>query len=254
MPNVPKPKFSEMSLTEMSELCKVANSEKVLDAFGFYEEYGGSGDPVEAFNTINEIEGCLFRALITAVEPARAELKSTLSAIQRRPEKYIDAPSGVLWLLARHYCRSDEPPGTHWPDLYGAAPNGHPGGPARTPNDESIRRAAAAALAGLGGSASRPRSEAQVQLAQTLGGIFLRFNKNFGRIAEKDGETYPERGRFAFFLDLVLPRLDEALAAQGISPINRDQVVRLASDSFNARKTPASASEGGRLQITLNFP
>ena len=124
-----------------AELTLWRSPAKVLEALNFYREHDKKNltrnDKEEADEVIREIESALYLAVMELIEPTGGVNKATLEAILHEPQKYKDASSYVLDLLARHYRRDEERPGTYWPDLFGEAPIGFAGA-VQEPEEDAI--------------------------------------------------------------------------------------------------------------------
>ena len=235
MPTKPPPQFSEPSHEELRTAYTLKLPSKVLEALNFYREHDKNNltqnGEEEADEVIREIESALYHAVIALAEPTGGVNKATLQVILREPQTYEDASSYVLDLLARHYRRGDERPGTYWPDLFGEAPTGFAGA-AQEPSFDAIRRAARAAIEEMKLKRGR-RTSPNDQLAKALGKIYLRYNEGFGRTVQSGSREY---GPFAYFVDLVLDGFMQFRSGTTIASITRDSIVYRAAEELNERR------------------
>src|SRR5260221_9174712 len=99
----------------------------ILTALGFYTEHNLPPPDANAVPTKDEEEelrqiasALTVAAAASAVMPTRV-LVATLKKVSKNPNLFFarELPQPVEWALADDYQRGDEPPGTHWRDVWG---------------------------------------------------------------------------------------------------------------------------------------
>ena len=82
-----------------------------------------------------------------------AVLVATLLKVSKNANLFFrrELPAAVEWALACDYQRADEPPGTHWRDVWGDQVSSVPG-EVEQPTQANIAKAARAALATITGN------------------------------------------------------------------------------------------------------
>jgi hypothetical protein len=227
------------------ELCR--DRAAILTALGFYAEYD-LPPPRENSNTIpTQDEATELRQIASALTVAAAAseamptgvLIATLLKVSKNPKLFYarELPQPVEWEIANNYRRDDEPPGTHWRDVWGDQVAKLPG-EVEQPTEPNIAKAANAALARIQGrrKAGRPYNRADRILADQLGTIF----RLSGLPIRRGNEPIMRQGKLAFvgygpvydFLDLVLKPLRAYLHKRGLAPVTTETIVRLITDDY----------------------
>ena len=166
-----------------------------------------------------------------------AVLVATLEKVSKKPSLFFarELPQPVEWAIADDYQRGDEPPGTHWRDVWGDQVATFPG-EVEQPTDLNIAKAADAAIATIQKTrkAGRPYNRADQILAVRLGAIFRQSGQQIRRRREpvmRRGEAvYVEGGPIYDFLELVLKPLRAYLRERGLAPVTTETIVRLITD------------------------
>jgi hypothetical protein len=135
-----------------------------------------------------------------------AVLVATLEKVSKKPSLFFarELPQPVEWAIADDYQRGDEPPGTHWRDVWGDQVATFPG-EVEQPTDLNIAKAADAAIATIQKTrkAGRTYNRADQILAVRLGAIFRRSGRPIRRRREpvmRRGEAvYVEGGSGLWF-------------------------------------------------------
>jgi hypothetical protein len=165
------------------ELCR--DQVGILTALGFYAEHD-LPPPQENSNAIpTEDEETELRQIASALTVAAGAseamptgvLVATLLKVSKNPNLFFarELPRPVEWAIANDYQRGDEPPRTHWRDVWGDQVATLPG-EVEQPTDLNIAKAAIAAAARIQETrkAGRPYNQADQILAVQLGAIFRR--------------------------------------------------------------------------------
>jgi hypothetical protein len=166
-------------------------------------------------------------------------LVATLEKVSKHPGLFFgrELPASVEWAIACDYQRADEPPGTHWRDVWGDQLAGFPG-EVEQPTELNIAKAAEAAIATIQNTRKpgRPYNCADQILADQLGGIFRRSGQPIRRRREptmrRDKLVYVEGGPIYDFLDLVLKPLRGYLRERQLAPVTTETIVRRITDDF----------------------
>jgi hypothetical protein len=231
--------FDQMYL----ELCRDLAS--ILTALGFYAEHDlpPPEENSDATPTANEeeelrqIAGALtVAAAVSAVMPAGV-LAATLLKVSRNPGLTRELPAPVEWAIARHYQRGDEPPRTHWRDVWGDQLSSFPGD-VEQPTDVNIAKAAGAAIVSLqkARKAGRKYNHADRILADQLGDILHRSGQPVRRrrkpVMRQGKLIYVEGGPVYDFLELVLKPLRAYLGEKRLAPVTNESIVRLIAADF----------------------
>jgi hypothetical protein len=213
----------------------------ILESLNFYAEHGRPGEMGGKFDVqikraedevLEEIAGILTFAFARAVEAPIGVVIATLERIKKHPSaaQNYALPGFAEWLLAAHYQRADEEKGTYYPDIMGFAPNGSPA-TMQIPTEDSIIKAASAALEGLGRRPGRPSSEATRIVSKGLREIFLRYNVKIARrseISSRHGELVQvEAGPFFGFVSAAIVPLQNILRERRLPPLIVESIVRL---------------------------
>jgi hypothetical protein len=141
------------------ELCR--DRAAILTPLGFYAEHD-LPPPRENSNTIpTQDEETELRQIASALTVAAAAseamptgvLVATLLKVSKNPNLFFarELPQPVEWAIANDYRRGDEPPGTHWRDVWGDQVAKLPG-EVEQPTEPNIAKAANAAIAKIRGS------------------------------------------------------------------------------------------------------
>jgi len=232
--------FDQMYL----ELC--LKRAPILTALGFYTERDLSPpNNSEAIPTTDEAEelrqiaSALTVAAAASATMPTAVLVATLEKVSKKPSLFFarELPQPVEWAIADDYQRGDEPPGTHWRDVWGDQVATFPG-EVEQPTDLNIAKAADAAIATIQKTrkAGRTYNRADQILAVRLGAIFRQSGQQIRRRREpvmRRGEAvYVEGGPIYDFLELVLKPLRAYLRERHLAPVTTETIVRLITDDF----------------------
>jgi hypothetical protein len=178
----------------------LAREAEILEKSGFYKEYGVSDQRLESRELIRELSGVISLAAAIRMDAgfkAPNKLISTLEAVEKDP----------LGMLASHYQRADERPGTFWWDV-DRQEN------APLPDPERVRQAASSAIVALKSEAGpgRPPDEVTKFVAVKVREIYLRYNDSVTRhsIASftRGKDSQVEAGPFVEFLEPLLAPLN----------------------------------------------
>jgi hypothetical protein len=233
--------FDQMYL----QLCR--DRVPILAALGFYAEHDLSPPEVisDAIPTkdeeeeLRQIASALTVAAAASADMPTGVLVATLQKVSKDPSLFFarELPQPVEWAIADDYQRADEPPGTHWRDVWGDQVATFPG-EVEQPTDLNIAKAASAASATIQETrkAGRTRNLADQILAVRLGAIFRRS----GQPIRRRNEPVMRRGKLVFveggpvydFLELVLKPLRAYLHQRQLAPVTTETVVRCITDNF----------------------
>jgi hypothetical protein len=228
------------------ELCR--DRRLILKAVGFYaqRDLPSPEEDSEGVPTIDEerellpIAGALTAAAEESTVMPTAVLVASLLKVSKKPSLFFTRglPQPVEWALAGDYQRGEEPPGTHWRDVWGDQVARFPG-EVEKPTEANIAKAAHAAISTIQESRKpgRPPNGANQILADRLGEIFRGSGQPIRRSNEpvmRDGKVvYVEGGGpFHDFLELVLKPLQRYLDERGLPPVTVATIVRLVTDDF----------------------
>jgi hypothetical protein len=216
----------------------------ILTALGFYAEHDLT-PPEENSNAIptkdeeeelRQIASALTVAAAASAEMPIGVLIETLKKVSKNPSLFLPRklPQPVEWAIADDYRRGDEPPGTHWRDVW--ADQTSPG-KVEAPTELNIAKAADAAIARIQRKAGRPYNQADQILAVRLGAIFRRSGHPIRRQREpvmRRGEAvYVEGGGpIHDFLELVLKPLRAHLREKLLAPVTTETIVRRITEDF----------------------
>lgn len=217
----------------------------VLRTLRFYDEHGKPGDFEGGFDKqidestndlLDEITGILIEALCRMAAIPPGVMMATLDKIAKQPALGLSSllPGEIYWLLAHHYQRGEEKPGTFWPDVMRIHPKGFKGKP-QPPTEVRIRNAAVLAQEDIRQRRrkGRPAVDAHEPTAMKLGSIFLRYQRGIRRITDVGApDTSKERGEFLDFVESVLPPLNTILRRRGLSRLTALTVVRQAAQIY----------------------
>ena len=221
----------------------------VLTALGFYAEHdlpppeNSDATPTkDEEEELRQIASALTVAAAASVTMPAGVLVATLLKVSKKPSLFFtrELPAPVEWAMACDYRRGDEPPGTHWRDVWGDQVAAFPG-EVEQPTEANIAKAARAAIAPIQESRKpgRTHNRADQILADRLGQMFRGSGQPIRRRNEpvmRDGKSvYVEGGGpFYRFLELVLKPLQRYLREQGLAPVTVATIVRLVTDDFPA--------------------
>lgn len=225
MPTIQKPQLEhgpfpwrEQSQVFHREL--EAQRVQILEQSGFNTEFGNPGDnpssnqEQEAAAFILELTGILSQAAAIKMDggykPANKVI-ATLKSVKK--DLPLIFKGGVepeaLSLVATHYQRDAETPGTYWFDV------DRPSDDVPRPDSHRVSEAASAAIQSLQGlaHAGRPHDVMLDFLADRLLSCYRRFNDTAGRhsIAADGDRAQAEAGPFLEFLSLVIAPLNRFL-------------------------------------------
>src|SRR5258705_949159 len=239
--------FDQMYL----ELCQ--NRIPILMALGFNAERNlappKNSDEIptkDEEEELRKIASALTEAAATSATMPTAELVATLLKVSKRPSLFMarELPRPVEWAIANNYQRCDEPPGTHWRDVWGDQVATFPG-EVEQPTESNIAKAAAAAIARIqkNRKAGRPYNQADQILAERLGEIFRRSGKPIRRrlvpTTRKGKLAYVEGGGPVYdFLELVIRPLQSYLRERGLASVTTATIVRRITNDFPKAKPP----------------
>lgn len=197
---------------------------RILEKLGFYNAHQTARAAVREAavkEPLRELSGALDLAAAIRMDAgfkAPNKIIATLTAIHNNPTLILDQSiePEALGVLALHYQRRDEAPGTFWPDIYGEV-EGSP------PDLQQVRASAAAAILAMKAEArpGRPADVERVMLARKGREIFLRYNPTVTRhsvvsvMKHKGGKSkffQVEGGPFLEFLEEWLAPLNSFFA------------------------------------------
>jgi len=218
----------------------------VLGILRFYDENGKLGDFEGKFDQqiqqatddlLEEISGVLIEALCQVATIPPGVMMATLDKIAKQPALGLSPllPGAVDWLLACHYQRGEEKPGTFWPDAMRISPKGFEA--PQAPTEVGIRNAVVLAQGEVRQwrRKGRPSIDAHEPLAKNLGSIFLRYQPAITRITDvgrPGANTSKERGDFLDFVESVLPPLNTVLRQRGLARMTPLTIVRQAAHIY----------------------
>ena len=216
----------------------LARETEILEKSGFYKEYGVSNQRLESRELIRELSGVISLAAAIRMDAgfkAPNKLISTLEAVEKDPSLILtrQLESEALGMLASHYQRADERPGTFWWDV-DRQEN------APLPDPERVRQAASSAIVALKSEAGpgRPPDEVTKFVAVKAREIYLRYNDSVTRhsIASftRGKDSQVEAGPFVEFLELLLAPLNRFFASLPkhyyATPVSPASVARTATE------------------------
>jgi hypothetical protein len=227
------------------ELCRDRGA--VLTALGFYLEHDLTPPRENSNTTPTQDEATELRQIASALTVAAAVseamptgvLVATLLKVSKNPNLFFarELPQPVEWVIANDYRRDDEPPGTHWRDVWGDQVATFPG-QVEQPTEPNIAKAANAAIAKIQGTrkAGRPYNQAAQILADQLGAIFRRSGQPIRRgnepIMSEGKLVFVGGGRVYDSLDLVLKPLRAYLRDRHLAPVTTETIVRLITNDY----------------------
>jgi hypothetical protein len=232
--------FDQMYL----ELCR--DRVPILTALGFYAEHDLSApENSDAIPTkdeereLRQIASALTVAAAASEQMPPGVLVASLRKVSKEPSLFFtrELPQPVEWAIADDYQRGDEPPGTHWRDVWGDQVAAFPG-EVEQPTELNVAKAARAAIATIqeARKPGRTFNRADQILAVRLGTIFRRSGQQIVRsrvpIMRHGEAVYVEGGPVYDFLELVLKPLRRHLHEQRLAPVTTDTIVRLITDDF----------------------
>ena len=220
----------------------------ILTALGFYAkldllppDVNPSGIPTKyEEEELRQIASALTEAAAASDTMSTAVLVATLLKVSKNANLFFrrELPAPVEWALACEYQRADEPPGTHWRDVWGDQVSSVPG-EVEQPTQANIAKAARAALATLQErrKPGRNYNVADQIFADQLGAIFRGSGQPIRRqsmpIMRHGKLVYIEGGGpFYDFLELVLKPLQRYLKVQQLAPVRVASIVRLVTEDF----------------------
>ncbi len=226
--------FDQMYL----ELCR--DRIPILTALGVYAEH--DVPPPENSDAIltkaeeeelRQIASALTIALAASVTMTTSVLVATLLKVSKKPSLFFarELPQPVEWAIADDNRRGDEPPGTHWRDVWGDQVATFPG-EVEEPTESNIAKAAGAAITRIQNTrkAGRPYNQADQYLAVRLAAIFHRSGQSIRRrrepVMRRDEVAYIESGPVYDFLELVLKPLRTRLREKSLAPVTTETIVR----------------------------
>jgi hypothetical protein len=189
---------------------------------------------------LRQIASALTVAAAASATMPTGVLAATLLKVSKKPSLLLtrELPAPVEWAIACDYQRGDEPPRTHWRDVWGDQVARFPG-EVEQPTEANIAKAAFAALATIQESRKpgRTYNRADQILADRLGEIFRGSGQPIRRCQQpvmRDGEAvYIEGGGpFYKFLELALKPLQRYLRERGLAPVTVATIVRLVTADF----------------------
>ena len=221
----------------------------ILTALGFYAEHD-LPPPEENSDTIpttdeaeelRQIASALTVAAAASATMPAGVLAATLLKVSKNPDLFFprELPAPVEWAMACDYQRGDEPPGTHWRDVWGDQVAAFPG-QIEQPTGLNIAKAARAALVSLQKKrkAGRKYNRADQILADQLGEIIRRSGQSVRRrrqpIMRQGKLVYVEGGPVYDLLELVLKPLRAYLRQEQLAPVTTETIVRLITNDFPA--------------------
>jgi len=218
----------------------------VLGALRFHEEHGKLGEFEGGFDQqiqqatndlLEEIVGILVEALYQMAAIPPGVMMATLEKIAKQPALGLSSllPGTVDWLLARHYQRGEEKPGTFWQDAMLISPKGLEA--SQPPTEFGIMNAAILAQGDVQQRRrkGRPSIDAHESIAAKLGLIFLRYQPRITRITDAGTpgvSISDERGDFLDFVESVLPPLNTILRKRGLKRVTPLTIVRQATQIY----------------------
>jgi hypothetical protein len=227
------------------ELCR--DRVRILSALGFFAERNlpTPEENSDAIPTPDEEEELRQIASALTVAAAASEVMSTsvlvatLLRVSKDPRLFgpRELPQPVEWAIADDYQRGDEPPGTHWRDVWGDQVATFPG-EVEQPTDLNIAKAAGAAIARIQETrkAGRPYNQADRFLAVRLGDIFRRSGQPIRRgnepVMRHGHAVFVEGGPVYDFFGLVLKPLRAYLRQRELAPVTTETIVRLITEDF----------------------
>jgi hypothetical protein len=219
----------------------------ILTALGFYAEHDVPPPLVNSNAIPTKDEEDELRQIASALTVAAAAsevmppgvLVASLLKVSKQPSLFSarELPAAVEWVIACDYQRDDEPPGTHWRDVWGDQVATFPG-EVEQPTESNIAKAAEAAIATIQNTRKpgRPYNCADQILADQLGGIFRRSGQPIRRRREptmRQGKlVYVEGGPIYDFLELVLKPLRGYLRERQLAPVTTETIARRITDDF----------------------
>ncbi len=244
---------------------------EILEKLGFYKEYGVSDQdiaPIEPRELFRELSGVISQAAAIRMDAglkAPNKLISTLEAVEKDASLILtrQLEPEALGMLASHYQRADERPGTFWWDV-DRQQN------APLPEPERVRQAASSAIVALKSDArsGRPPDKVTEFVAVKAREIYLRYNVSATRhsiaSSRRGKDSQVEAGPFVDFLELLLAPLNRYFAGLPkhycATPVSSASVARMATEftqerlqqfsPIRYRKAPAKAGA----QSTQLFP
>jgi hypothetical protein len=227
------------------ELCR--DRGPILTALGFYAEHD-LPLPEENSNAIptkdeeeelRQIASALTVAAAASAEMPIGVLIETLKKVSKNPSLFFPPklPQPVEWAIAADYQRGEEPPGTHWRDVWGDQVARSPG-EVEEPTESNIAKAAHAAIARIQETrkAGRPYNQADQILAVRLGAIFRRSGRPIRRrrepVMRRGKLVHVENGPVYDFLELVLKPLRAHLREKLLAPVTTETIVRRITEDF----------------------
>jgi hypothetical protein len=226
------------------ELCR--NRIPMLTALGFYAERDLSppknSDEIptkDEEDELRQIASALTEAAAASATMSTAELVATLLKVSKQPSLFMarELAQPVELAIANDYQRCNEPPGTHWRDVWGDQAATFLG-EVEQPTESSIAKAADAALARIQKTRKpgRPYNQADHILALELGGVFRRSGHPIRRRREpamrRDNVVYVESGPVYDFIELVLKPLRTYLREKRLAPVTTETIVRRMTEDF----------------------
>jgi hypothetical protein len=224
------------------ELCR--DRVRILSALGFFAERDlpvpENSDAVptpDEEEELRQIASALTVAAAASAVMSTSVLVATLLKVSKDPKLFVprELPQPVEWAIADDYQRGNEPPGTHWRDVWGDQVAAFPG-EVEQPTDLNIAKAAGAAIARIQETrkAGRPCNQADRFLAVRLGYIFRRSGQPIRRsnepIMRRGHAVFVEGGPVYDFLELVLKSLRTYLRERKLAPVTTETIVRLITD------------------------
>ena len=189
---------------------------------------------------LRQVASALTEAAGASDTMSTAVLVATLLKVSKNASLFFtrELPAPVEWALACNYQRADEPPGTHWQDVWGEDISSVPRD-VENPTEGNIAKAARAALATVQErrTPGRNYNAADQILADRLGEVFRRSGQSIRRrnkpIMRHGKSVYVEGGGpFYDFLDLVLKPLQKYLNERRLGAVTAATIVRLVTDDF----------------------
>ena len=227
------------------ELCR--DRVRILSALGFFagrnlptpEENSDAIPTPDEEEELRQIASALTVAAAASEVMSTSVLVATLLRVSKEPRLFVprELPQPVEWAIADDYQRGDEPPGTHWRDVWGDQLQRFRG-EVEQPTDLNIAKAANAAIARIQQTrkAGRPCNQADRFLAVRLGDIFRRSGQPIRRglepVTRHGHAVFVEGGPFYDFLELVLKPLRAFLRQRELAPVTTETIVRLITEDF----------------------
>jgi hypothetical protein len=230
--------FDQMYL----ELCRDRVS--ILTALGFYAEHDlpPGEENSDAIPTTKEEEA--LRQIASALTVAAAAstampagvLAATLLTVSKNPGLFFtrELLAPVEWAIACDYQRDDEPPGTHWRDVWGDQVAAFPG-EIEQPTDVNIAKAAGAAIVSFQKTRKAGRKHTLIEFLQTdwatsFAGAGSRFAGAASRSCARASWSTWKAVRSTIFLSLK--PLRAYLGEQRLAPVTTETIVRLITADF----------------------